>query len=219
MKPLLKVMLFLGTAFLLTFIVGRALGILTVENVTHWLEIAGRVDPFWLAATVVSLLFLDLFVAVPTLTITILGGFFLGFPAGATAAFAGMSLAAICGYGISRIWGERAISFLVRDQNDRQDMAQAFQRNGPTMIILSRAAPIVPEVTACMAGATNMRFAHYIGYFSLGTLPYVLIASYAGSISSPESPQPAIYAALMLYAALWTGWYLFRRYARQTVRS
>ncbi|MEM5472244.1 VTT domain-containing protein [Hoeflea sp. AS60] len=217
MKPLIKVMLFLGAAFALTFILGRILGILTVENVNHWLELAGRVDPFWLAGTVVLLLFLDLFVAVPTLTITILGGFFLGFPAGAAAAFTGMSLAAFSGYGISRIWGARAVSFLVRDKEERQEMAQAFKRNGPTMIVLSRAAPIVPEVTACMAGATNMPFAHYVGYFSLSTLPYVLIASYAGSISLPDSPQPAIYAALALYAVLWTGWYFFRRNSRQPV--
>lgn len=219
MKPLIKVMLFLGTAFALTFILGRVFGILTVANVKHWLELAGGVDPVWLAGTVVLLLFLDLFVAVPTLTITILGGFFLGFPAGAAVAFTGMSLAAFCGFGISRLWGERAISFLLRDKDERQDMAQAFRRSGPTMIVLSRAAPIVPEVTACMAGATNMPFTHYIGYYSLSTLPYVLIASYAGSISSPESPQPAIYAALALYAVLWIGWYLFRRSSQRTVPS
>lgn len=219
MKPLIKVMLFLATAFALTFILGRVLGILTVENVKHWLELAGRVDPLWLAATVVALLFLDLFVAVPTLTITILAGFFLGFPAGAAAAFTGMSLAALSGYGIARIWGERATSFLLRNPKDRLDMAEAFSRNGPAMIMLSRAAPIVPEVTACMAGATRMPFARYLGYFSLSTLPYVAIASYAGSISSPESPQPAIYAALALYAVLWVGWYLFRRNARKTVEG
>ena len=209
-------MLILGSAFALTFIFGRIFGILTIENVTNWLELAGSVDPIWLAGTVILLLFLDLFVAVPTLTITILAGFFLGFPAGATAAFTGMSLAAFSGYAISRIWGESAVSFLVRDKNDRQEMAETFQRNGPTMIVLSRAAPIVPEVTACMAGATNMRFSLYVGYFTLSTLPYVLIAAYAGSISSPDSPQPAIYAALTLYAALWIGWYFFRKKSRRS---
>ena len=219
MKPLIKVMLILGSAFTVTFILGRVFGILTVENVKHWLELAGSVDPLWLAGTVILLLFIDLFVAVPTLTITILDGFFLGFPGGATAAFIGMSLAAFSGYAISRIWGESAVSFLIRDKNDRQEMAETFQKNSPTMIVLSRAAPIVPEVTACMAGATNMRFSLYVGYFTLSTLPYVLIATYAGSISSPDSPQPAIYAALSLYAALWIGWYCFRRKARQSSES
>mgnify|MGYP001800194572 CR=1 FL=1 len=211
MKALIKVMLILGSAFALTFVLGRLFGILTVDNVRHWLEMAQTVDPIWVAGTVIFLLFLDLFVAVPTLTITILAGFFLGFPVGASAAFAGMSLAAFSGYFISRIWGDGAISLLVKDEKDRSEMANTFHRNGPAMIVLSRAAPIVPEVTACMAGATRMRLDRYSVYYAVSTLPYVAIASYAGSISSPDSPQPAIYAALMLYAVLWVGWYVFRR--------
>lgn len=211
MKPLLKVMLTLGSIFALTFILGRIFGILTVENVRHWLELALKVDPAWVAATVILLLVLDLFVAVPTLTITILAGFFLGFSLGATAAFIGMSVAALTGYAISRVWGDRAISLVLREQSDRIEMAETFNKNGPAMIMLSRAAPIVPEVTACMAGATGMPLWRYALFFLISTLPYVLIATYAGSISSPDSPMPAIYAALGLYAALWTGWYIFRR--------
>ena len=211
MKPLIKVMLTLGSIFALTFILGRVFGILTVENVKHWLELALSVDPVWVAGTVVLLLFLDLFVAVPTLTITILAGFFLGFPVGALAAFTGMSLAAFTGYAISQKWGERVISLLVKSEIQRIEMAEAFNASGPTMIILSRAAPMVPEVTACMAGVTKMPLPRYMLYFTISSLPYAIIAAYAGSISSPESPLPAIYAALALYAVLWSGWYLFRR--------
>lgn len=79
------------------------------------------------------------------------------------------------------------------------------------MIMLSRAVPIVPEVTACMAGVTRMPIARYFLFFFLSTVPYVVIAAYAGSISSIESPQPAIFAALFLYAVLWVGWFIFRR--------
>lgn len=211
MKPLIKVMLILGLVFASTFVIGRMLGILTVENIRHWLEMAQNVDPVWVAGTVILLLFLDLFVAVPTLTVTILAGFFLGFPLGAVTAFIGMSLAAFTGYILSRIWGHIGISFLVKDPDDRGDLANTYLRNGPVMIILSRAAPMVPEVTACMAGTTGMPFFRYGLYFTISTLPYALIASYAGSISSVDSPQPAIYAALLLYAVLWTGWYVFQR--------
>ena len=219
MKPLIKVMLILGSIFALTFILGRVLGILTIENVKHWLELAQSVDPIWVAGTVIFLLFLDLFIAVPTLTITILAGFFLGFPAGATAALTGMSLAAFTGYTISSVWGDRVISLLVRNKNERLEMRETFGKSGPTMIILSRAAPIIPEVTACMAGATGMRLHSYALYFIISSLPYVLIAAYAGSISSTDSPQPAIYAVLLLYAVLWIGWYLFRQKTKKLVQS
>lgn len=211
MKSLVKVMLILGSIFALTFILGRVLGILTVENVKHWLELAQSVDAFWVAGTVILLLFIDLFVAVPTLTITILAGFFLGFPVGAATAFSGISLAALAGYVLSRKWGDRMIARVVGEERDRTEMANAFAQSGPTMIVLSRAAPIIPEVTACMAGATRMPLIRYALFFTISTLPYVLIAAYAGSISSPDSPMPAIYAALFLYVVLWAGWYLFRR--------
>ena len=209
MKPLVKVMLILGSIFALTFVAGRLFGILTVENVEIWLEQAASVDPWWLAGLVILLLFIDIFVAVPTLTITILAGYFLGFSAGAISAFAGISAAAFTGYGMSRIWGEKPISLLVRNPDEREEMRKTFQRNGPMMIMLSRAAPIVPEVTACMAGATKMSFLLYLVYFSLSTAPYVMIASYAGSVSSIDNPRPALFAVLFLYATLWIGWYFF----------
>ena len=94
-------------------------------------------------------------------------------------------------------------------------LAQTFQESGPVMIMLSRAVPIVPEVTACMAGATGMRFSRYLTFFAIGTVPYVSVASYAGSISSLESPQPAIYAILLLNLVLWSGWFLLRRKRRR----
>ena len=103
----------------------------------------------------------------------------------------------------------------MKDPQDRLEMGETFVRNGPVMIILSRAAPMVPEVTACMAGVTAMPYFRYAAFFTLGTLPYALIASYAGSISSLTSPQPAIYATLLLYGVLWTGWLLFRRQAKK----
>lgn len=97
---------------------------------------AAQIDPLWLAAMVIILLCVDLFVAVPTLTITLLSGFFLGFPAGAMAAFTGMSLAAFGGYVICRLWGEGPVAFLVRDEAERLEMKEAFQRNGPVMILI-----------------------------------------------------------------------------------
>lgn len=216
MKPLLKVMLTLGAIFVLTFVLGRAFGFLTVDHVRNWLEMAQKVDLIWVFATVITLLFIDIFVSVPTLVITTLAGFFLGFPLGAIAAFIGMSLAAFTGYTISNLWGEKAIALLIKDEKERYELVETFHRHGPVMIILSRAAPMVPEVAACMAGATKMRSSRYGILFTISTLPYALIAAYAGSISTMESPQPAIYAALSLYCVLWAGWYIFRRSTKKS---
>ncbi len=214
MRPLIKVMLILGAIFATTFILGRVLGILTVENVQTWLEALQAANLVWIAGLVILLLFIDLFVAVPTLTITILAGFFLGFPFGFLAGLTGMSLAAFGGYAISRLLADKAIGFLVKDEVDRTAMVETFQTSGPMMIMLSRAAPIVPEVTACMAGATRMPFLKYLVFFALSTVPYVAVASYAGSVSTIENPQPAILAIIFLYAVLWVGWFWFKRSTR-----
>ena len=211
MRPLLKVMLVLVCIFGSTFIIGRLLGVLTVENVRTWLAWANEIEPAYVIATVIVLLFADLFVAVPTLTITLLSGYFLGFPAGALAAVAGMSCAAFTGYALSWRWGEKGIDLLIKDASQKAALKSEFQRSGPVMIVLSRAAPMIPEVTACMAGATGMAIWRYGLFFSISTVPYALIAAYAGSISSLEDPRPAIFASLFLYAVLWSCWFMFRR--------
>lgn len=216
MRPLLKVMLVLLCIFASTFIVGRLLGVLTVENVRSWLTLANEVEPIYVIATVIVLLFTDLFVAVPTLTITLLSGYFLGFPAGAMTAFAGMSCAAFTGYALSWQWGEKGIDLLVRDEQQKAALTSEFQRSGPAMIVLSRAAPMIPEVTACMAGATRMAIWRYGLFFTISTVPYALIAAYAGSISSVKDPAPAIFASLFLYAVLWSCWFIYRRRRRNS---
>ncbi len=51
--------------------------------------------------------------------------------------------------------------------------------------------------------------------YALGTIPYALIITYAGSISSLDNPKPAILAAIGISLTLWTGWYLLGRHARK----
>lgn len=211
MKPLIKVMLTIALLFASTFVVGRLLGILTEENVRTWLEMASSLSAVTVFAVVVALLFIDLFVAVPTLTVVILGGYFLGFGPGMLAALAGSALAAFGGYAICRAWGERALARIVRNQQQREELRAAFLAHGPGMIVLARAAPILPEVTACMAGITRMPVIRFALFWVMGTVPYMAVASYAGSASTLDDPMPAIYAALALYAVMWLGWFIYRR--------
>lgn len=211
MKTLLKVMLTIAAIFASTFVLGRVLGILTEENVRAWLELASTLSVLTVIAVVIGLLFIDLFIAVPTLTIVILGGYFLGFELGFMSAVVGSALAAFVGYAICLRWGESALSRVIRDEEQRRDMRDAFEAHGPGMILLARAAPILPEVTACMAGMTNMPLTRFALFWVVGTLPYMGIAAYAGSVSTIDNPMPAIYAALGLYAIMWSGWFLYRK--------
>ncbi len=213
MKTLLKVMLTIAAIFASTFILGRVFGILTEDNVRAWLEIASTLSALTVIAVVVGLLAIDLFVAVPTLTIVILGSYFLGFEMGFAAAIAGSAVAAFGGYSICKRWGETALAKVIRDENQRAEMRDAFTSHGPGMIMLSRAAPILPEVTACMAGMTRMPLLRFAIFWLVGTLPYMGIAAYAGSVSTLDDPRPAIFAALGLYSVMWSGWFIYRKFS------
>ena len=45
MKPLLKIMLILALAFASTFIILKSTGLITVEKIELWLEMAKNADP------------------------------------------------------------------------------------------------------------------------------------------------------------------------------
>ncbi len=210
MKALIKVMLVLALFFASTFIILKSTGLITVEKIELWLETAKNINPFYVAIIVAGLLFADLFIAVPTLTVMILGGYFLGTAIGAIAGITGLLLAGICGYAISRQYGSLLLNFLIKDQSKQKEAIETFQKHGAIVILLSRAMPILPEVSACMAGMTKMSFMKFLSLWLISTIPTAIIASYAGSISTLQNPKPAIYAVIGITGFFWLGWYVFR---------
>lgn len=209
MKHLVKIMVVMALFFALTFLLVKATGMLTVEQIKTWLAQAKELSPYYIGGIVVLLLLTDLFIAVPTMTTITFAGYFLGFPNGAIASIIGLMLAGLTGYGLSRLFGDRLFAFLLKKKAARQEAKATFRQYSVIMVLLSRATPILPEVTACLAGMTNMKFSKFILAWSASIIPYALVISYAGSISSLENPMPAIYAATGISATLWTGWYLF----------
>ncbi len=193
------------------FIILNSTGLITVEKIELWLKMANTSHSFYVAAIVSGLLLADLFISVPTLMLTILSGYFLGPVLGFLAAITGLLMAGTCGYGISRKYGDKLVSFLIKDQDKRDEAVQMFQKHGSIVILLSRAMPILPEVSACMAGLTRMSFVKFLFLWLASSIPYVIIASYAGSISSLENPKPAIFAAIGLMAFLWLCCLIFRK--------
>lgn len=216
MKHLIKTMLILAALFALTFVLLKVTGVLSVEQIETWLTYAQGLSPIYVGGLTVALLLADIVIAMPTLTVTILSGFFLGSSLGALSAIIGMSLAGVAGYGLGKRYGDRVLMLLLKDEHKINEAKSAFQNNGLGMILLSRAIPILPEVTACLAGATNMSFSRFMFAWLLSTVPYCLIAAYSGSISSLSDPKPALIGAAMLTTSLWIGWFVFRRLKLKT---
>ena len=204
-------MLVLALIFASTFIIIKASGILTLEDIERWLEQAKEVNPIYLALIIIALLFADLFIAIPTMTVTLLAGYFLGWSMGATAAIIGFFAAGLSGYAISRLIGWQLLERIYKDKTKLKEMHDAFSDRASVVLICCRAMPILPEVSCCMAGATKMQFWRFFVMFTAGTVPYALIVSYAGSISSMEKPTPAILTAILLSTTLWFAWYRWGR--------
>ncbi len=211
MKELLRVFLIIASVFAISFIIIKVTGVLTLEDIKEYLQAAKNISPLYVGVLVSLLLFADLFIAVPTLSIIILSGYFLGFALGAVFSIIGVFLAGFTGYILSRYYGENILHFLIKDENKRLELIKTFNKHGFVMILLSRAMPILPETSACLSGMTVMPFKKFALAWSLSSIPYALLSSYAGSISTWENPKPAIFTAIFLSGFFWLTWYFYHK--------
>ena len=212
MKGLIKLMLVLGLIFASTFLLLNTTGVISVGRIEYLLESAQQASPWLIGTVVIVLLFVDLFVAMPTLTIMLLSGFFLGTLMGAMFSVLGLLLAGISGYALSYRYGDRLVSLLIKKESERQVAIDSFQQIGVVTILLSRAMPILPEVSACMAGLTKMRFVRFVSVWLVSIVPYAAIAAYGGSISSLSNPKPAILVGIGLTSFFWLAWFFYKRF-------
>ena len=78
------------------------------------------------------------------------------------------------------------------------------------VLFVCQALPILPELSCTLAGISRMRFSRFFFGYAVGVVPFAFIVAYAGSISSPSNPGPAIYTAIGVSVALLLLWTLVR---------
>lgn len=211
MKLLIKTALLLVAIFASTFVIIKLTGVLTVDDIKYGFESLKHQPAYLIGSLVIILLFADLFIAIPTMTVIILAGYFLGFQVAAFFTFVGLASAAFTGYLISHKWGDKLLRKISKDPQQITDMQHTFSQHGILLLVLSRAMPILPEVSSCLAGASKMPLSKFLLGWSLGSIPYLFIVTYAGSISSLDNPMPAIYTAVGITTSLWLVWAWFYR--------
>lgn len=212
MSALVKIMLLFGLIFASTFLLANMAGVLSLEQIHNLFITAHKSSPKWIAFILILLLFADLFIAIPTLSVILLGGFFLGPVTASLSAITGLLLAGVVGYTINRNYGDFLLKRLVKSEAQRSEAINAFSRHGYYIILLSRAIPILPEVSACLSGLTKIPFWKFITCWLISIVPYSVIASYAGSISTIKDPSPAIITAISFTTFFGLAWFLFKKY-------
>lgn len=208
MRTTLTFAVVLGLLFASTVVINAAYGILSPEHVRAVFETVVR-NPIMLAGVVVAVLAIDSVLAVPTITTVVLAGYFLGpFWGGLMSTIGILAAGSICFWG-ARLCGESRFV----PPRKRVRIIETVGTIGPAPLMLSRIAPILPEVLSALAGAGGMPAARYYLYFAAGNVPFAFLAAWAGSISSLERPWPALVvgvgfptlgAALLIYRR-WTG--------------
>ncbi len=173
----------------------------------------------YVALAIVALLALDIVIAMPTLTLAIMAGYFLGSLLGAASAAVGMTIAGLTGYGFCRFYGPGLLASIYRNPSKLEEVQKLFNTHGAVVLLMCRAMPILPEVACCMAGASRMPIGRFVLYYMVATLPYACIAAYAGARSSLEDPTPAIGAAIAMTLSLWIAWLLFLRRHRRVMSA
>lgn len=214
MKLLIKSVLILVAIFTTTLLIIKFSGVLTVEDIKELFANLKSQPSYILGTIIVFLLFIDLFIAVPTMTIIILAGYFIGFELAVFYTFVGLLLASLTGYFLSKRYGQRVLDKLSSNEEQKIEMTELFNKHGVLVLILSRAVPMLPEISSCLAGTCNMSLKRFLLAWSIGTIPYLSVIAYAGSISNLDNPMPAIYAAIGITITFWFLWLIFMKKTR-----
>ena len=209
MKLLIKTVLILAAIFTSTLLLIKFSGVLTIEDIKQLFETLKSQPSHILGAFIILFLFIDLFIAVPTMTIIILAGYFIGFELAVFYTFIGVLCASLTGYFLSRKYGMKILDKLSSNEEQKLEMRELFNKHGVLVLILSRAVPMLPEISSCLAGTCKMSLKRFLFAWSLGTIPYLCVIAYAGSISNLDNPMPAIYAALGITLLFWFLWLIF----------
>jgi membrane protein DedA with SNARE-associated domain len=134
-------------------------------------------------ALVVGSLATDIFLPIPSSVVSTLAGSQLGTWGATAASFVGMSIGAIIGFAVARVWG-RPLAMWFSKEADLQRMEELSAKLGPTVLVVTRAVPILSEAGVLLMGMNRLTWRKF--------LPPVLLSnlglSFAYAISGEHLP-------------------------------
>ena len=211
MRDLLQIAVVLALAFASTFFLVQWSGLIPEAGVVAWLEGLRAVDPWLLVAGVIVLLVADLLVAVPTLTTILLAGYLLGPVAGGLAASAGLMAMGGAAYGMGRRLGRPVLARMLKDPDRLAGIEAAFARQDLLVLVVCQALPILPELSATLAGIARMPLRRFLAGYAAGVVPFAFIVAAGGAASTPDDLRPAILTAIGTSATLLLLWRVVQR--------
>ncbi len=179
----------------------------SAEGARTWLGEHGKTWG-WLAA--LGLLVADLVLPVPATGVLSALGYVYGAWGGGLIGAAGSFLSGLAAYELCRRGGKRVADRLLGER-DRQRAAVVFAGGmGGWLVALSRWMPLLPELTACMAGLTAMPRARFYASLACGCVPMALTFAAIGAAGT-ERPGLAVGLSVLVPAVLYAATALWLR--------
>jgi uncharacterized membrane protein YdjX (TVP38/TMEM64 family) len=183
------------------------------SRVDAWFDAWRENPPAWpiVASVVVGLLATDVFLPIPSSVVSTLAGSQLGILGGTVASWAGMSLGAILGFAIARVYGPPLVRWLTRTE-DLERTSRLVDRFGPGLLMLGRGIPVLAEATVLLFGMHGLSWRRFLPPVLLANLVLALVYSLFGELAERYHSLPlalgvAIALPVLMVAAFqaWTG--------------
>ena len=139
---------------------------------------------------------------IPTLILTMFGGYVFGVLWGTVYSLIGMTIGSIIIFIIARKLG-RSFFRKIISKKELEHFDVFFKKRGDVSIFLARSILILfpPDVVSIAAGLTQIKFKHYVIFSILGFIPSLIILTLFGErLSQGISPATFIVLALIILA-------------------
>jgi uncharacterized membrane protein YdjX (TVP38/TMEM64 family) len=134
-------------------------------------------------AVVIALLATDIFLPVPSSAVSTLAGWQLGAFGGTAAAWLGMTLGAIIGFGLARQFGQPLVAWLTR-RGDLERTRRLAERLGPALLVLGRGVPVLAEATVLLVGMHGMSWRRFLPPVLLSNLGLAIAYAAFGEVAA-----------------------------------
>jgi uncharacterized membrane protein YdjX (TVP38/TMEM64 family) len=133
-----------------------------------------------LAACIVSLLAIDVFLPVPSSIVSTAAGAFLGFVAGTIVSTAGMTLGCMIAYLCGRRFGLPLLRRMVRER-DLETLSARFRGSAEWALATVRPVPVLAEASALFAGVAGVPMSRYVSVTALANAGISAVYCAAGA--------------------------------------
>jgi uncharacterized membrane protein YdjX (TVP38/TMEM64 family) len=176
------------------------------ESFDSWLSLQGVRELFlgfgnWAWTVGIILLMADLLLPIPSTIVMSALGLVYGWFWGGLVASVGSFLAGMLGYVFCHYLGRRLAILLVGEEGLLR-AHQLLERYGVTLVLMSRALPLLPEAVSCLAGLVKMPLRSFVPALAVGALVMGFLFAAVGELGQVYG-NLALSLSVILPIVLW----------------